>query len=686
MTNVKLARRSFVTSLVALLLCFSMLMGTTFAWFTDSVTSENNIIKSGTLKVTMEYTDDWNGTWTDASTGKMFNYQYWEPGYSEVKYVKITNAGDLAFKFRLDIIPSMLPAAGDPNLADVIDVYMLNPVTGAIDANTVMDSVGTLSSLMSDKDGAASGILLPDATKGSVDADAMKQTLNLTDDQFAAIPAGEIIVALKLTMKETAGNEYQDLTVGEGFSVRLMATQVEAEADSFGADYDQGSKFDGAPIAKVTRANITSANATLGMGGAASSFDIDAAFQFNTTETPSEAQQSNHKYWHADFVVHADRTVPADSMALLGYYSAYCDGYNGGNWVALTSNVDIAANQEIRLLELMLGGGSMSYQELCQWVPEFLCGVADLDGKNAGTTLTVELRLYEVEENTASTAAETGNYETIGVYSYTWDLPEEPENTSKVSEGLYIDANGTYYITNATGLETMRSAVETTEGTVNDGTWVLYDNIDLGGIAWTPINNFHGTFDGNGKFIANLTVNGGDGVGLFGVNAQNGDGYIVPTIKNLTLKAPVVTGGAKVGAVVGGIAAVTISDVHVVDATVTGAEYVGGIIGHAYGAGGVTVTGCTVSDSTVKNTDGTQDGKVGGIGGYLTLGTIDSCKVSDTTVSGYKCVGGIVGRGGNAGDNLTLTLTSNAVENNTLTATTGTPGAIVGEQLQVVIQ
>ena len=686
MTNVKLARRAFVTSLVSMLLCFSMLMGTTFAWFTDSVTSEDNIIKSGTLKVTMEYTDDLNGTWTDASTGKMFNYQYWEPGYSEVKYIKITNAGDLAFKFRLDIIPSMLPAAGEPNLADVIDVYMLNPVTSAIDANTAMESVGTLSSLMSEKDGAAHGILLPDAAKGSVDADAMKKSLNLTDAQLAAIPAGEIIVALKLTMKDNAGNEYQDLTVGDGFSVRLMATQVEAEADSFGTDYDASSKYDGAPIANVTRANVPSANATLGMGGTAQSFDIDAAFRFNTTDDLSEAKASSYKYWHADFVVYADRTVPADSMALLGYYSAYCDDYNNGNWVALTSDADIAANQEIRLLELMLGGGSMSYQELCQYVPEFLCGVADLDGKNCGTTLTVELRLYEVEENTPSTSAETGKYETIGVYSYTWDLPEEPENTSKVSEGLYIDANGTYYITNATGLETMRSSVETTEGTVNDGVWVLYDNVDLGGIDWTPINNFHGTFDGNGKFIANLTVNGGDGVGLFGVNAQNGDGFIVPTIKNLTLKAPVVTGGAKVGAVVGGVAAVVMNDVHVVGATVTGAEYVGGIIGYAYGAGGVTITGCSVTDSTVKNTDGTQDGKVGGIGGYLTLGTIDSCSVSGTTVSGYKCVGGIVGRGGNAGDDLTLTLTSNVVENNTLGAATGTPGAMVGESLKVVIQ
>ena len=51
-------RRSLSTSIVALVLCFSMLVGTTFAWFTDSVTSSGNVIASGNLKVEMEWSDD----------------------------------------------------------------------------------------------------------------------------------------------------------------------------------------------------------------------------------------------------------------------------------------------------------------------------------------------------------------------------------------------------------------------------------------------------------------------------------------------------------------------------------------------------------------------------------------------------------------------------------------------------
>lgn len=161
--------------------------------------------------------------------------------------------------------------------------------------------------------------------------------------------------------------------------------------------------------------------ATAGMGGAASVMDLDCQFIFETTETKESAAAGSYAYWHADFVVSADRDVAADSIALAGYYSAYCDGYNNGNWVALINeDAPIAAGQEIRLLELLLDGGSMNYQELCEWVPRFDCGAADLDGSNAGMTLTVELRLYEVIENGASTAAETGDFVTIGIYTHTF--------------------------------------------------------------------------------------------------------------------------------------------------------------------------------------------------------------------------------------------------------------------------
>ena len=59
MTKTKNTKRALVASVISLILCFSMLVGTTFAWFTDSVTSANNVIVAGNLDLTLEY---WNGT------------------------------------------------------------------------------------------------------------------------------------------------------------------------------------------------------------------------------------------------------------------------------------------------------------------------------------------------------------------------------------------------------------------------------------------------------------------------------------------------------------------------------------------------------------------------------------------------------------------------------------------------
>ena len=39
MTNVKITKRALLASVIAILICFTMLIGTTFAWFTDSVES-----------------------------------------------------------------------------------------------------------------------------------------------------------------------------------------------------------------------------------------------------------------------------------------------------------------------------------------------------------------------------------------------------------------------------------------------------------------------------------------------------------------------------------------------------------------------------------------------------------------------------------------------------------------------
>ena len=234
-------KRAALISLLALVLCFTMLVGTTFAWFTDSVTSTGNIIKTGTLEVTMDYSKTIaTPNWQDASQGAIFDYSYWEPGYTELRYVKVTNVGDLALRYTLNILPDTAPVQGEANLADVIDVYFaeVDPATATdltraqlnalIEAGTIVKA-GTLSSLIADADGAARGVILP--STGSTDV-----TLDPADAELAR--EGEVTIALVLKMQETAGNEYQNISVGGAFTVQLLATQYNYENDSFNNEYD----------------------------------------------------------------------------------------------------------------------------------------------------------------------------------------------------------------------------------------------------------------------------------------------------------------------------------------------------------------------------------------------------------------------------------------------------------------
>ena len=182
----------------------AMLIGTTFAWFTDNVTSTGNIIKSGKLDAELNYTSEFTDiaadNWTDASTGAIFDYELWEPGYVDVKYVQVANVGNLAFKYLLNIIPETAVAAGDYNLADVIDVYITKNPTAELTRDALGTKVGTLASLMQDPDGAARGILLPAEGTGS-------SNVELAAEDAAIAEKGAVTVGIALKMQETAGNE-----------------------------------------------------------------------------------------------------------------------------------------------------------------------------------------------------------------------------------------------------------------------------------------------------------------------------------------------------------------------------------------------------------------------------------------------------------------------------------------------
>ena len=244
----KTMRRAMISSIIALTLCFAMLVGTTYAWFTDSVTSANNIIKSGTLDVSMYWANgtedpgDANTTWTDASTGAIFNYDLWEPGYVDVRHIRISNDGTLALKYKLQITPNGAASI----LADVIDVYFADPAVQVADRAALAGAtrLGTLTEVLAG--------------------------MGTTYGTNHLLAGQSVDVTLALKMQESAGNEYQNLSIGTDFSVVLLATQYTAETDSFDDQYDANALypdvtavFNGNGLATAFAQNVANGESTI---------------------------------------------------------------------------------------------------------------------------------------------------------------------------------------------------------------------------------------------------------------------------------------------------------------------------------------------------------------------------------------------------------------------------------------
>lgn len=164
---------------------------------------------------------------------------------------------------------------------------------------------------------------------------------------------------------------------------------------------------------------------------------------------------------------------------------------------------------------------------------------------------------------------------------------------------------------------------------------------------WTPINQFEGTFDGQGHTIGGLNVNGvGEGysaVGLFG--DDNGDNG---SISNLTIANSTFIGNQSVGAIAGSINGdVSIVNCRSIENTISGNGMVGGIVGVAYGSGmGSRIENC-YNDSTVSIL-GEGGFAIGGIVGRLYYGSVQNSWnagsiTAQNTPTSANSIGGIIG-------------------------------------------
>ena len=197
----KSTKRSLLASGASLLLSAALLAGSTFAWFTDSVTNTGNTIQAGNLKVNFEYkdlvNDDSSETVPESATtaGKLFTDEIWEPGYSYGYDFKVSNTGSLALDWELSFQNIVCTdGANGAEIADVLEVYVLPVDAESLDGAT---PVGTLADL---KDG----------------------VLKNGEDLAATTGTEEFSVVLK--MQDSADNDYQGAKVT--FDVYLRAKQA----------------------------------------------------------------------------------------------------------------------------------------------------------------------------------------------------------------------------------------------------------------------------------------------------------------------------------------------------------------------------------------------------------------------------------------------------------------------------
>ena len=203
MTNRKSTKRALLGSVVAMVLCLAMLVGATFAWFTDTASTGVNKIQAGNLDVALEMKDA-AGKWVPAE-GKTLDFVkaaageqvLWEPGCTyTLPELRVVNNGNLALKYKV----------------------IITGINGSAKLNEVIEW-----------------------TIGDV---AMGAEQHLAAGESNAF-------TIKGHMKESAGNEYMNESI-DGIAITVVATQDTVESDSFGKDYDAGAEY---PVVAVANVN-----------------------------------------------------------------------------------------------------------------------------------------------------------------------------------------------------------------------------------------------------------------------------------------------------------------------------------------------------------------------------------------------------------------------------------------------
>ena len=572
-------KRALVSSVLALLVCVSMLIGTTFAWFTDNVTSGHNTIQSGNLDVELYYAltaedvaaENWTKVTKDTD---IFGYDSWEPGYTQVAYFKVANEGSLALKYQLtaDVYSEILGKTKEG--ADIrLSEFLKYGVTDEL-------------SLLADRDAAAA---VATTSFGSFEISESSLLKNQSK-----------VIGMVITMPTTVGNEAnhngKDIPAIE-FGVNLFATQLTYESDSFGNDYDDITLVNSADTLRAAFAeggNVLLANdivvdadttitvtagktvnldlngyeikgisdetnanrnlfdvnggtlnvingtvtfehvgANMGWGHSTNNFNVTAGGVLNIKNAKIENLGGSDMAIGVHLNNWGEVTLNADNVEFLSTYTAiraFNSGYDMNNITVTNSTIT---------------GASMAF-----WVHNYTAADfgASYDADAVNARLNVNLLAENPdtnnhEDNLANLNAEANNVISGKIrYGFTDGVIYYSTSSRFVAEGLYNDVNNNkkFYVTSAKGLANFakwRNSTAVTEGSPLSVWCELTADIDMAGVEYTSFDGHFTEFNGNGHTIKNLKNKQGKS-GKGGLVSYLGGGVI----KNVTLEDATVTG------------------------------------------------------------------------------------------------------------------------------------------------
>lgn len=666
MTKTKSTKRALLMSALSLLMCVSMLIGSTFAWFTDSASTAVNKIQAGTLDVQLL---DENGNslegqtlaWQKA-TGHESEEVLWEPGCTyKLQPITIKNAGNLALKYKV-IISGI---NGSEKLNEVIDWT----ISGA--------EIGTEYHL----------------TAGA------SNTLTIVGH-----------------MQESAGNEYQGLSI-DGIGITVVATQDTVEYDSNNNTYDTNATYLNTD-AQANNYFISNADELVYF---AKSVNVDGETYAGKTVKLTADIDLAGKLWIpvgqtqvSSFQGTFDgqgHTIKNMTVNYTGTNSNYACGLFG--WIELHNGAPIVIQNvkfdNANVTGIKYTGVVAGYANGASGAEIKNCVVTNStvtsNSKNAGGIIGY-MGKGVLTGNTVSGCTISAKYDVGGIANSVEPAVtfrnNKVENTNiYYAEDQAYDAAGIFVcgkvssvtidITNTSSNVTVNKLVAVSTASelsaalnktyTEDTTVMLTKDITLTG-EWGEHsldgrNNANLTINGNGNTIYGLTSTNyysGNGFNSNGLVTHIKSGLSSVTFKNLTINGATLTnnGGesAATGVFVGDINTVnvTFDTCTVKGANVNCYKWAGGFIGYiqdVYGNKSIKLINCVVSDSNINTTDSSVGGLVGQ---HYTNLTITGCKIMGTTT--IKCAENRNGTVAKAGYLLgTATVKTTTISNITVEST-----------------